>query len=84
MKDNEMFFISSWSMGLYHGFAQKTLPLWGPVTEMHVSMQCVFFATFTQNQPELTSFSQNPKYVIICLVGVVLFRLDKWPDGQMT
>jgi hypothetical protein len=78
-----MFFISSYSMGLYHVYAHKTLPLSGSIKKMYVLMQCVFFAAFTQNQSELTSFSQDPKYASICLVGVMLFRLDKWPDGQM-
>jgi hypothetical protein len=65
-------------MGLYHVYAQKTLPLSGPITKMYV------FAAFTQNQSALTSFGQNPKYVSICPVGVALFYVDKWPDGQVT
>jgi hypothetical protein len=38
---------------------------------------CLFFAVFTQNLSALTSLSENPKYVSICVVGVVLLCVDK-------
>ena len=49
---------------------------------MYVFLHGVFSADFTQNRSALTSFSKNPKYVSICVVGVALFHVDRWADGQ--